>query len=94
MITQPLAAPHQAVPPPPVLPSAASSSPPPPAAASAVGNSKVVIAVNDYNAGKDNELSFMKGDRITQVEVVSDGWYSGKDQHGNVGLFPVNYVNA
>ena len=41
-----------------------------------------------YDAAEDNELSFHEGDRITEIEAVSDDWWSGRDQHGNVGLFP------
>ena len=41
-----------------------------------------------YDAAEDNELSFREGDRITEIEAVSDDWWSGHDQHGNVGLFP------
>jgi hypothetical protein len=41
-----------------------------------------------YDAAEDNELSFREGDRITKIEGVSDDWWSGRDQHGNVGLFP------
>jgi hypothetical protein len=41
-----------------------------------------------YDAAEDNELSFREGDRITEIEAVSDDWWSGRDQHDNVGLFP------
>ena len=41
-----------------------------------------------YDATEDNELSFREGDRITEIEAVSDDWWSGRDQHGTVGLFP------
>ena len=41
-----------------------------------------------YEAAEDNELSFREGDRIVEIEAVSDEWWQGKDAHGNVGLFP------
>jgi hypothetical protein len=41
-----------------------------------------------YDAAEDNELSFREGDRITEIEAVSDDWWSGRDEHDNVGLFP------
>jgi hypothetical protein len=41
-----------------------------------------------YEAAEDNELSFYENDRIIEIEAVSDDWWSGRDQHGNVGLFP------
>jgi len=41
-----------------------------------------------YDAAEDNELSFREGDRIAEIEAVSEDWWSGRDQHDNVGLFP------
>ena len=50
--------------------------------------SNFCFAGYSYDAAEDNELSFREGDRITEIEAVSDDWWSGRDQHGNVGLFP------
>lgn len=44
-----------------------------------------------YDAAEDNELSFREGDRIVEIEAVSDEWWQGKDAHGNAGLFPGVY---
>ena len=52
------------------------------------GTSSDRFLLKSYNAGEDNELSFREGDRITEIDAVSDDWWSGRDQHGNVGLFP------
>lgn len=51
-----------------------------------------------YDAGKDDEISFKKGDRITDVELLVAGemgtgtWtedrWKGKNGVGEVGLFP------
>ena len=41
-----------------------------------------------YEAAEDNELSFVEGDLIVDIEAVSEDWWQGRDQHGNVGLFP------
>lgn len=41
-----------------------------------------------YDAAEDNELTFREGDRIVEIEAVSEDWWQGRDQHGNVGLFP------
>ena len=41
-----------------------------------------------YDAAEDNELTFREGDRIVEIEAVTEDWWRGRDQHGNVGLFP------
>lgn len=45
-------------------------------------------SVYSYDAAEDNELTFREGDRIVEIEAVSEDWWQGRDQHGNVGLFP------
>ncbi|THH27533.1 hypothetical protein EUX98_g6653 [Antrodiella citrinella] len=52
----------------------------------------VGIALYIYDAAEDNEISFQEGDRITEIEAVSEDWWQGKDKHGGIGLFPANYV--
>jgi len=47
-----------------------------------------IYCFRSYEAAEDNELSFVEGDRVTEIEAASDDWWQGKDQHGNVGLFP------
>ncbi|KAI9512504.1 SH3 domain-containing protein [Russula earlei] len=56
--------------------------------------SVVAIALYDYDAAEDNELTFREGDRITDIEAISEDWWSGHDQHGNAGLFPATYVEV
>jgi len=58
----------------------------------AVDEGTVAVALYDYDAGEDNELSFREGDRIVEIEAVSEDWWSGRDSYGNVGLFPATYV--
>ncbi len=48
----------------------------------------IFVCFYSYDAAEDNELSFREGDMITEIEAVSEDWWSGHDQHGNVGLFP------
>jgi len=48
----------------------------------------------DYEATEDNELSFVKGDKITEIGPASEDWWQGKDKQGNVGFFPGNYVEV
>lgn len=53
----------------------------------------VAVALYDYAAEEDNEISFVEGDTITQIEFVSDDWWQGLAANGKtVGLFPANYV--
>ena len=45
-------------------------------------------AVHSYDAAEDNELTFREGDRIVEIEAVSEDWWQGRDLDGNAGLFP------
>merc|ERR1712018_1122976 len=49
------------------------------------------IALYDYQAAADDEISFDPNDIITNIEMVDDGWWLG-ECHGKFGLFPANYV--
>ncbi|KAI0940986.1 hypothetical protein AcV7_003214 [Taiwanofungus camphoratus] len=92
------AAPPPASPPPPPPP------PPPPAPVIPVAATEpepvaadegvTAIALYDYDAAEDNELTFREGDRIVEIEAIDEGWWKGKDIHGNEGLFPANYVEV
>jgi hypothetical protein len=41
-----------------------------------------------YDAAEENEVSFREGERIVEIEAVSDDWWQGKLADGSVGLFP------
>ncbi|KAI9498046.1 hypothetical protein BDB00DRAFT_755309 [Zychaea mexicana] len=59
----------------------------PPAAKQDQGNT--AIALYDYAAGEDNEISFKENQLITHIEFVSDDWWQGVAADGkSVGLFP------
>ncbi|KAL9005727.1 MAG: hypothetical protein Q9188_001484 [Gyalolechia gomerana] len=49
------------------------------------------IALYDYDAAEDNELSFPENAKITGIEFPDDDWWSG-EYAGKQGLFPANYV--
>ncbi|KAH8432538.1 putative actin binding protein [Aspergillus melleus] len=49
------------------------------------------VALYDYEAAEDNELSFPEGAQITNIEFPDDDWWFG-EFHGKKGLFPANYV--
>jgi hypothetical protein len=54
--------------------------------------SRMVRAMYDHEAEADDELSFKVGDMVEVLETGDGGWWSGKC-HGNVGDFPVDFVD-
>lgn len=52
-----------------------------------------VVAIYDYNADKEDELSFQEGAKIFVLKKNDDGWWEGV-MDGITGLFPGNYVEA
>ncbi|KAG8522569.1 Src substrate cortactin, partial [Galemys pyrenaicus] len=49
------------------------------------------IALYDYQAAGDDEISFDPDDVITNIEMIDEGWWRGLCK-GSYGLFPANYV--
>ncbi|XP_036076872.1 src substrate cortactin isoform X3 [Rousettus aegyptiacus] len=49
------------------------------------------IALYDYQAAGDDEISFDPDDVVTNIEMIDDGWWRGLCK-GRFGLFPANYV--
>ncbi|XP_062989826.1 hematopoietic lineage cell-specific protein isoform X3 [Elgaria multicarinata webbii] len=49
------------------------------------------MALYDYQGDGEDEISFLPGDTITDIEQVDEGWWRGRC-HGKDGLFPANYV--
>lgn len=49
------------------------------------------IALYDYQAAADDEISFDPDDRITHIEMIDEGWWRGLCNN-SYGLFPANYV--
>ncbi|KAI8976197.1 hypothetical protein BDB01DRAFT_853248 [Pilobolus umbonatus] len=65
------------------------SSPPPPPKQ----EEHIAVALYDYDAEEDNEITFKEGQTITQIEFVNDDWWQGVSPDGKTcGLFPANYV--
>jgi len=50
-----------------------------------------VVAIYDYEANSEDELSFFVGDKIKVLEMT-DEWWSGVREDGTEGSFPSNYV--
>lgn len=49
------------------------------------------VALYDYQAAADDEISFDPDDRITHIEMIDEGWWRGLCNN-QYGLFPANYV--
>ena len=80
---------EEAPPPPPLAP-------PAPAAGGGGSDTRglVCTAMYDFDASEDNELTFVEGDAIINVDdQISEDWWSGTNERtGAQGLFPANYV--
>lgn len=49
------------------------------------------VALYDFTGENEDELSIKEGEELTVMEET-DGWVTGKNAEGKVGLFPANYV--
>ena len=78
--------------------------PPPPAAEQQGGGGQLpswvprnyldkALAIYDYNADKEDELTFQEGQVIYVLKKNDDGWWEGV-MDGITGLFPGNYVES
>jgi len=53
----------------------------------------VYIAMYDYDAQDDDEVSFLENDHILLYEMIDEGWMYGVVQRtGHKGMIPANYV--
>ena len=52
-----------------------------------------VLAIYDYNADKEDELTFQEGQIIYVLKKNDDGWWEGV-MDGITGLFPGNYTES
>lgn len=50
------------------------------------------LALYDYQAADETEISFDPGQVITHIDQIDPGWWQGLGPEGNFGLFPANYV--
>ncbi|KAI0241307.1 actin binding protein, partial [Massospora cicadina] len=46
------------------------------------------IALYDYEASEEGEISFAAADRVTNIDFLSDDWWQGTNLAGQSGLFP------
>jgi amphiphysin len=67
--------------------------PPPPSKPSALKKREVAVALYDYIAQAEGDLTFAAGDRIEVLQRTdeSNDWWTGS-LNGRQGVFPGNYV--
>ena len=67
--------------------------PPPPTKPTTLKKREIAVALYDYTAQADGDLSFKEGDKIEIVKRTSESndWWTGK-LNGQEGVFPGNYV--
>lgn len=47
----------------------------------------------DYEAKDVDEVSFMEGDLIYEIESIDAGWMTGRvERTGKTGMLPANYL--
>ncbi|KAF9524065.1 hypothetical protein CPB83DRAFT_898211 [Crepidotus variabilis] len=58
------------------------------------GGPTKVLALFDFEAHEDGDLSFKEGDiiEVTRKSDNTDDWWKGKTVSGHEGIFPANYV--
>ena len=60
---------------------------------SAIGNLKLFVALYDYDARTDEDLSFRKGDHLEIInDTQGDWWYARSRTTHQEGYIPSNYV--
>ncbi|XP_078377174.1 uncharacterized protein LOC144660431 isoform X1 [Oculina patagonica] len=61
--------------------------------AAANGKEQKYLAMYDYNAAGDDEVSFFEGDIISEATWIDEGWMEGRvERTGQYGLLPSQYV--
>jgi len=63
-----------------------------PSAATAGEYGTCAVALYDYQAADDTEISFDPGQVVTHIDKIDPGWWQGLSPNGVYGLFPSNYV--
>ncbi|KAK3060211.1 hypothetical protein LTS18_009064, partial [Coniosporium uncinatum] len=56
-----------------------------------VGGKRALVQY-DYEKAEDNEIELVEGQYVTDIEMVDEDWWMGRNEKGETGLFPSNYV--
>ena len=51
-------------------------------------------AMEDYDAGRDGDLTITKGEILTVLEANKNGWWLAENQKGEKGVVPVTYLQV
>lgn len=62
------------------------------AAATGPTGGKRALVQYDYEKAEDNEIELHEGEHVTDIEMVDEDWWMGRNAAGETGLFPSNYV--
>jgi len=46
----------------------------------------------DYEKAEDNEVELKEGEYVTDIDMVDEDWWWGRNSKGHTGLFPSSYV--
>lgn len=49
-------------------------------------------AIHSFKKERDEDLDIQKGETIQIMKKFATGWALGKNQHGMIGSFPLNFV--
>lgn len=60
--------------------------------APATNGGKRALVQYDYEKAEENELELREGEYVTDIDMVDEDWWMGRNAHGETGLFPVAYV--
>lgn len=56
------------------------------------GNEEMVIALYDFNADGEDELSITEGEQLVVLEKDGDEWWKCRNARGQEGVVPASYV--
>lgn len=74
--------------------SAPAPAPAPAATGGSSGGGQRALVQYDYEKAEENELELREGEYVTDIDMVDEDWWMGRNPRGETGLFPANYVEV